>query len=151
LPYRHSEPEDRRTDRQGINIREKLGELSAALSGLEIFLTMNPGRCPGLSSIGLSAFLNQRASAFISGERDFDTSPWPSFEAERVKLLCGSYVSRFTSASLRLGVTRSNCKNGSDAEPNLAETWLENDSDLGMSPKKEPAELLAANPAGFER
>jgi hypothetical protein len=70
------------------------------------------------------------------------------FEAERMKLSC---VSWFITASPRFGVTRSNCKNGSDAEPNLAETWLESDSALGMSPEKEPAELPKANPAGFER
>ena len=36
---------------------------SVALSGLEILLTINPGRCPGLSSIGLAALRNQRQSA----------------------------------------------------------------------------------------
>jgi len=32
----------------------------------------------------------------------------------------------------------------------ITSRWLAGDSDLGVCVKKEPAELLAANPAGFE-
>lgn len=36
-------------------------------------------------------------------------------------------------------------------EPRIEKTRLARDADLGMFAKREPAQLLAANPAGFEK
>ena len=63
---------------------------SFALSGLEFILFVDPGRrsfhfaCPGLSSIGLTALLNQRTSSFNSG-----SNSWRFFA-----FLCGGETNR---------------------------------------------------------
>src|SRR5437879_627381 len=44
----------------------RLGKLLSPLQGLKILWTINPGRCPGLSSVGLAALsisVHQRSSA----------------------------------------------------------------------------------------
>ena len=39
--------------------------LSLALAGLELFLFDNPGRCPGLSSVGLTALADEIAHTAV--------------------------------------------------------------------------------------